>query len=187
MLKRLAVLVLCLLLLVGCTDQDASLAPVLELRQKLLEGKGCNFSATVTADYGEYLHTFVLQCNADGSGDVSFQVIAPDSISGITGSITQEEGKLTFDNEVLIFSPLADGLLAPVTAPWVLIHTLRSGYIVSCGETEQGAIVSIDDSYAENSMGLEIRLDHQNMPVSAEIIWQGRRILSMIIDNFVIL
>lgn len=160
---------------------------VLELRRRMQESADIRFKATVTADYGDTLQTFVLSCQSDSSGVVRFQVLAPDSIGGISGGISGETGKLTFDDEILVFSPLADGQLAPVTAPWVLIHTLLGGYISSCGETKQGWIVSMDDSYADDALRLEMRLDGDCLPVSAEIVWQGRRILSMKIENFEIL
>ena len=159
----------------------------ISLRNRLQKGNGCSFTATVTADYGTYLHTFALQCAADATGEIRFQVLAPDTISGITGMISGQQGKLTFDEEVLLFSPLADGLLAPVTAPWVLVQTLKGGYIVSGCQLESGMELSIDDSYAENALRLDVQLNDQDLPVSAEIFWEGRRILSMLIEDFQIL
>ena len=176
-----------MLFLLGCAPGADPLEKGITLRTGLLEGNGCGFFATVTADYNDYLHTFVLQCVADSSGAVRFEVIAPDSISGITGIMTGEEGTLTFDDEVLLFSPLADGQLAPVTGPWVFLKALRSGYLVSCGQTGYGSILTLDDSYAEDAFRLEVGLDDRDLPVFAEIYWQGRRILSMRIDNFEIL
>lgn len=175
--------VLVIFLLFGCAGADDTMDRVLALRQQALE-KGCAFTATVTADYGEATRSFVLRCESDPDGSVRFQVLAPENISGITGTMDAEKGTLTFDDQVLAFDPLADGLLAPVTAPWVLVHTLRSGYIASCGKIENGLRLSIDDSYREDTLGLEIWLDEGDLPVSAEILWQGRRILSMRVENF---
>ena len=186
-MKRWFAGVVCVFLLLGCSPGADPVEKGMTLRTKLLEGKGCAFSAAVTADYGDYLHTFVMLCTADPSGAVQFTVTAPESISGITGAVNGEGGKLTFDEEVLLFSPLADGQLAPVTAPWVIVKALRSGYLVSCGETGQGSILTVDDSYAEDALRLEIRLDDRDLPVSAEIYWQGRRILSVRIEHFEIL
>lgn len=156
----------------------------LTLRKRLLDAQGCSFDATVSADYGEYLHTFVLRCRADPDGILEFEVLAPDTISGITGQIDREQGKLTFDQEILAFSPLADGQIAPVTAPWILIHTLRGGYLESVADTDSGLLLSIDDSYADDALHLEIHLDGEDLPARSEIFWQGRRILSLQIENF---
>ena len=117
-MRRWTVVLVCVLFLVGCTSGEAALDPGLRLRQRLLDSGGCAFRTTVTADYGDYLHTFVLSCQGDSTGELRFEVVAPDTISGITGVIRGEQGKLTFDEEVLVFSPLVDGLLSPVSAPW---------------------------------------------------------------------
>lgn len=186
-MKRLAAVVLCMVMLLGCAADDDTMDRVLALRRALQESNGVGFKATVTADYGQKLQTFVLSCQSNPSGTVSFQVLAPDTIGGITGTVSGEAGRLTFDDEILVFSPMADGQLAPVTAPWVLVHTLLGGYISSCGETKQGLIVSMADSYADDALRLDVRLDSGDLPVSAEILWQGRRILSMKIENFEIL
>jgi hypothetical protein len=66
----------------------------------------------------------------------------------------------------------------------VLVHTLRSGYILSCAELESGTMVSIDDSYENDALNLSVWLDSENLPTGAEVFWQGRRILSMTVKNF---
>ena len=182
-MKRWLLLVLCVFLF-GCRSADAEMERALALRSKFLESAGCSFDATVTADYGDYRHTFVLNCQTDQSGSIRFEVLAPDTISGITGIMDENQGKLTFDEEVLVFSPMADGQLAPVTAPWILLQTLRSGHITACGQTERGLLLSINDSYADDALGLEVQLDGADTPVFAEIIWQGRRILLIQLENF---
>lgn len=159
----------------------------LMLRERLLNAQGCSFDATITADYDDYRHTFVLRCSADAAGVIQFEVLAPDTISGISGFMDEKQGKLTFDDEILAFYPLADGQIAPVTAPWIVYHTLRSGYITACGEMGGNLLLSIDDSYADDALRLEIRLDDRDFPISAEIIWQGRRIVSVLLENFELL
>ena len=154
------------------------------LARSKFQSTPCRFRATVSADYGDMIHTFVLECEADERGDVAFSVAAPDTISGITGSLTGESGFLTFDGEILGFNMLADGQLSPVSAPWVLIHTLRGGYLRYCAETDSGLHLTIDDSYAENAMQVDIWLSGEHLPTGAEILWQGRRILTVKVENF---
>ncbi len=153
------------------------------MRQQL-QSSGCSFDCTVTADYGEVIHRFSMRCSVDQKGTLIFAVLSPESISGITGQISQSKGKLTFDDKALAFDLLADGQLSPVSAPWVLIHTLRGGYLSSCAEIEGGMILSIDDSYDKDPLRLDIRMDEEGKPKTAEILWQGRRILSMEVENF---
>ncbi len=184
-MKRILVLLSCFLFLSGCGSQNGT-DRAMTLRQKLLACSGCSFDVTVTADYSDVIYTFAMQCEVKENEDLSFTVKEPESISGITGIITGEEGQLTFDSTVLAFSKLADGQITPVSAPWVFIHTLRSGYIRSCSETQDGAMLIIDDSYEEDPLQLDIWLNGQDVPVSAEILWQGRRIVSLEIENFTV-
>lgn len=151
------------------------------------QSSGCMFRATVSADYGDMIHTFVLDCTADETGDVSFAVAAPDTISGITGTLTGKAGFLTFENEVLAFSMLADGQLSPVSAPWILVSTLRGGYLRYCTETDGGYRLTVDDSYADQAMQVDIWLDENDQPTGAEILWQGRRILTVKVESFAFL
>lgn len=186
-MKRLGVLILVMLLLCGCGGSDEKMDRAMALRQRLLDAEECRFEATVTADYGETFSTFVLLCSGDREGNLTFEVLAPDTIGGITGTMNAQQGKLTFDDEVLVFEPLADGVIAPVTAPWIFLHTLRSGYLTACADVNAGLLLSIDDSYADDALSLEILLDENDHPKEAEIIWQGRRILSLKIEEFELL
>ena len=180
-MKRLTGILLCVILLAGCTN-DNGLDRAMDARSKI-QSEACRFRVTVSADYGEMIHTFVMECESDDRGNVAFLVTAPDTISGITGNLTGESGFLTFDNELLAFELLADGQISPVSAPWVLMHTLRGGYLRSVAETETGSRLTIDDSYAENAMQVDVWLE-EGIPTGAEILWQGRRILTLRIENF---
>ena len=170
-------------MLPGCSAQNQALDRAMAMRQQL-QCTGCSFDCTVTADYGTVIHTFTMRCTSDAQGALTFEVLSPESISGITGTISQNKGKLTFDDKALAFDLLADGQLSPVSAPWVLIHTLRGGYLASCAEIEGGMLISIDDSYEEDPLRLDIRMREDGTPKTAEILWQGRRILSLEVESF---
>ena len=88
---------------------------------------------------------------------------------------------------LLAFPLMADGLVTPVSAPWLFIKTLRSGYITACGKDGDNIKIEIDDSYEENALRLEIIANSDNVPVFAEIIWKGQRVLSINVKNFVLL
>ena len=168
----------------GCSKEDPYLMRGLALREKLLNTEKCSFSANITADYGDKFYTFTMQCYADKDGNIKFTVVKPDSISGISGALSAIGGKLTFNDTALSFPLLADGEVSPVSAPWLLIHTLRSGYLTSCCAEEGGVRLTIHDSYEEDALQLDIWLDSHDLPVNAEILWQGRRVLSLSVEDF---
>ncbi len=183
-MKRFWMLLPIILLLLGCTGQEDMLEPMLQLRTELLQ-KGCSFDAEIAADFGDRTYEFTLACTADEQGNISFSVRAPQTIAGITGSVSAGEGALTFDDSVLIFELVADGELSPVSAPWVLMKAMRGGYIRSCGKDGVLTQVSLDDSYQEDALQLELWLDENNLPTQAEIFCEGRRILTLCIKDFV--
>ena len=186
-MKRLLSVLVLLLVLAGCAGENSELDRAMTLRAKLLAAAGCRFDAVITADYGDKTHSFSVSCEADGQGNVTFTVNEPESIGGITGTISGEGGKLTFDDTALAFELLADGHVTPVSAPWLLVKTLRGGYVTACGADGEQIRVSIDDSYAEEALHLDIWLGEGDLPVRGEVLFGNRRILSLEVKNFEIL
>lgn len=185
--KLILLLVVVLLGCNGCNSMDADLNCALELRDSILSGNGISFDTCITADYGENLYDFSMYCTADENGNTTFTVTEPDTISGISGLVSESGGEITFDDKILIFELLADGQITPVSAPWLLVHTLRSGYIGACGRDSDGVHIQFDDSYNDEALQLDIWTGDNGVPMYAEILWQGRRIVSMRIENFTIL
>lgn len=183
-MKRCAVCIL-FLLLTGCSEND-ELQAGMELRSKLLQASGCAFSVSAAADYGSELYSFSMDCTADRQGEIAFTVTQPESISGISGKLHSDSGELIFDNTALHFPLMADQQLSPVSAPWILLNTLRSGCITSACEEEGIIRLSVDDRYEEDALRLDIWLDEGQLPVHADILQEGRRILSLDVKNFVI-
>lgn len=181
-MKLIAVFVLCAVLLCGCSEKPLDQA--IAFRQKMTESEGCSFLCEITADYVEKLYTFTMQCSFDKSGNMSFEVMEPDSISGITGTLDEKGGELTFDDQALAFELLADGYITPVSAPWLMIRTIRGGYMESCSQETDAYRITFCDSYKEDALQLDLWMDSGQMPARCEIIWQGRRILSLDVSSF---
>ena len=178
-MKRILPMVLAVLLC-GCsarTEMDQALA----LRGRLL-GEQTRFRCTVTADYIDTADVFSMDCTAETDGSLRFTVTEPESISGISGTISGSDGELTFAGEILAFPLLGDDRLSPAAAPWVLVNALKNGYITSVGKEGEGLILTVDDSYDEDAMTLQITTDEACNPTFAEIFLDGRRILSMEVE-----
>ena len=185
-MRKLVVLLLSFLLglLPGCGGGQDATAQAMDLRARLLSSNGYTFDTEVTADFGDKVYTFAMNCRADNAGNVTFTVILPETIAGISGVIDSNGGKITFDDVALAFGLLADGRLTPVSAPWVLVHTLHYGYITACAQTDSGVMISINDSYEDEALNLSVYLGRDGLPAEAEIFWNGRRVLSLTVKNF---
>lgn len=186
-MKLAAAMLLSLSLLTGCSANSEPLDRAMDLRNKLLNEDQCSFSTVITADYGDRIHTFSMDCVTDTDGNLSFTVTDPDTISGITGQFANGAGMLTFDDSVLAFPLLADGQIAPVCLPWIFMRTLRSGYISGYAEDKDNIIVYYEDSFENAVLNMEILLDQNNNPLYTEIFWNQKRILSAQIRDFTVL
>ena len=174
-------------ILCGCTPNNSALDRAVRLREELLTADTCSFDMSVTAHYPDAAYQFQLNCSADRNGTLCFTVTSPETIRGICGEISSDTAALTFDDKVLAFPILADDRLTPVSAPWIFYSTLRSGCLTGCMETERGLLLSIDDSFFENPLHLEIHTDLNDSPVYAEVYYQSKMVLSLDISNFSLL
>lgn len=186
-MKRIAAIVLFLVMLSGCGGNGVSVDRPLQFRKNLNQSSGYTFDAVITADYGNKCYEFELSCKVNNGSEFSFCVVNPETISGISGIISEQSAALTFDDKILVFEMLADGQITPVIAPWLTIRALTSGFISACGTEGELLHVQIDDSFYEIPLKLDVWFDTANHPVRAEILWDGRRILSLEIKNFEIL
>lgn len=186
-MKKAAILLMVALTFMGCSREHREMEEALHFRSALLQAQGCSFQTEITADYGEVLYEFSMDCRADRHGTVSFSVTGPETIAGITGTVSETKGELTFDDTALQFELMAEGTLSPVSAPWLLIRTLRSGCITSVCEEGGMLRLSVDDSYADDALRLDIWLDEENRVTRAEVLQQGVRILTLRVASFQLL
>lgn len=175
-------MLLCLLMLAGCGGKNGTMDEALALRGAITQAKMCSFSIKITADYGDMTYDFAMDCVSDNQGNVTFSVTQPESIAGITGKIGADGGKLTFDDTALYIPMLTDDQITPVSAPWLLMRTLLGGCITSCADGR----ITIDDSYENDALKLDIQLDAAGMPAAADVYWKNRRILVLQVTSFVL-
>lgn len=159
----------------------------MKFRESLLAAQSCSFETEVTADYGDSLNQFRMGCQSDPSGKTAFEVLAPETIAGIKGNISYSGGELSFDDTVLYFDLLTDDQLSPVSAPWIFLKALRGGYITSVCREDSFLRVTVDDSYESDALTLDVWLEKDRVPVRADIFWDNRKILSLTVENFVLL
>ena len=183
-MKRLFTLLVIILFLPGCSSHSERLNQAMKMRGTLNKAQGCRFTAENTADYGKEVYTFSMDCRWDNGGILTFEVVKPESISGITGKISNEGSSLTFDGKVLAFQSIADDYITPVTAPWLFVKTLAGGYIESVAKEDTLLHILAQDTYASESMTMDIWITEENLPTRAEMVWKGKRILTLNVKNF---
>ncbi|MFR3326027.1 MAG: hypothetical protein ACLTR8_16550 [Oscillospiraceae bacterium] len=63
------------------------------------------------------MYTFSMDCQCDSQGNLTFAVTAPETITGITGKVSDAGGKLTFDDTALQFDLMAEEQVTPRQRP----------------------------------------------------------------------
>ena len=186
-MKRLLSVMLVVFVLSGCRSSSDEIDRVVALRTALQNKGGCSFNANITVDYGDSFTAFALSCKCDDQQNMDVTVLGPDTISGITYRISGGKGKLTFDDTAVGFEMIADDQITPVCAPWLIMKALKSGYISATSNETDGLLVRLDDSFFGTAFSVDIWLGDNDLPKYAEVIWQGKRIVSMHISDFEIL
>lgn len=183
-MKKVLAVFIALFMLTGCAGSNQEMTRAISLRERIMKSEGCSFLSVITADYGDKIYEFTMDCKTDSEGNLKFSVVEPSTIAGIEGSVSANGGNFTFDDKVLAFETMADGMITPVSAPWVLMNTLTSGYLSACGNDGEYLKILLDDSYKEEALRLEVWVDAQDRPVRTEILWKGTRVLSVDVKNF---
>ena len=78
---------------------------------------------------------------------------------------------------------MADGLLSPVSGPWVLLRALRSGNLTSAGTEGALTRLTIDDSFQDDALQADLWLEN-GVPIRAELCCQEQKFLSMELTGF---
>ncbi len=182
-MKRIFAAITAIFLLCGCRADQSAMDRGISFRDKLLSQE-CSFQAQIDAYYSDALYSATVNCQMYRNGKMDFTVLSPESISDIKGTVDAEKGQLVFEDAVIAFPLLADGQVSPITGPWVMLKALRSGFLNGAGKDGELLQLSLDDSYGENPLHVNVWLDGSDMPVNADIYWNERRVLSIKVTQF---
>lgn len=129
------------------------------------EASQLQFRADISSRQSEMVKKLTLDCVTEPDGAVSFTVIRPERIAGVSGSIGADEGKL--------FRP--DGGLRTVASPWMLLHALRCGKLQSCTRRKGILVVQLAAWYNREPVPVELHIRKGKL-LSAQLHWREQRI-----------
>ncbi len=184
-LKLAAVLTILLCLLSACGSKEtASLQAPMDFRTQLLEAGACTFQAEITADYGDSIYVFTVDCECLTDGTATVTVSEPQSIAGITAKITAGGDELVFDDMAVAFEPLANGNAAPVCAPSIAVDAWTNAYIRAAGQEGEWLRVTYERGYDAEQLIVDCWYDEKNIPICAEICYNDQTVLKLDISQF---
>lgn len=176
-----AAILLLLFLLSGCTPQETALSPAIEFRAAL--ANGCRFHAQVSADFGETVASFAMDCETDSDGVLRLTVTEPETLSGITATVKNGGGTITYDGMVLEFGLLANGNVIPAAAPAIAADCWSRAYIASAGQEDALYRVTYEKDFDEKRLVTDTWFEN-GVPICAEVCYNGQRILKILISSF---
>lgn len=183
MRRILLSVLLCFVVLSACAGDDGHIRPAIDFRAALVQSGGCSFTGEISADDGECIQIFRLSCDADAGGALSFTILEPETLEGISATVTEGGERLDYDGLSVDLGLLADESLAPAAAPGVILQSWLEGYILWGGESEEYYEVTYEQEL--NQVLLKVVTTFKNkLPISAEVCYNNGRILQMKIEEF---
>ncbi len=159
------------------------MTPAIEFRAALVQAGGCSFTAAITVDYGQRVQCFTLACDVDGEGTTNITLLEPESIAGVTATVTDDGGQITYDGMALDFGLLANGSLIPAAAPCMLAACWLKEYISDAGQGEIGYQVRYRKKIGEKELLLDTFFEN-GIPFLAEVCYNDSGILKIEISDF---
>ena len=178
-MKRIVILPLCLLLLCsGCGKKSGAAANIQEQYSRIAAAQ---MEAEVTFHTAQENRSFTLQC-AFTPESSTVTVTAPETVKGITATVSGEELTIAYDGAVL--SAGGAWTLGPVNALPCLLRAIGSGYLLEEGrETLDGADcyrLTLDVGTAAAPLKCTAWLDAESLlPRYAEFAADGAVVVSV--------
>ncbi len=171
--------------LAGCGGPDDAVQRALDMRTDLLGAGSCTFSAEVSADLGDRVCAFTLDCAYSAPDDsATLTVTAPDTLAGIRASVTGEGARVAFEDTRLELGTPPGGGPAPLELPRILGGAWASGYIESESELPEGFLATYRTGYGEEELLVCTWFNEQGVPTEAEVYDGGTRVLSAELTGF---
>ena len=175
----------CLLLSSCAATQDEPVQKALDFRVMLLGSAQCAYTAEVSADFGERIYEFTLECAYNPKEDTAeLTVTEPEPIAGVRASTDGTDGMLEFEEVSLALGTVGDSRLAPMQLPQLLGDAWAYGYIESQTEAGDGCQVTYRTGYDEDELLVYTWFDADMAPVRAEIYCDELCVLSADIAAF---
>lgn len=182
MRRVIAVLAMCLFC-VACAAEDKYISPALEFRTALIQAKGCSFVAEVTADFGKTVQIFTMDCESDAQDAFYLTVLEPETLKGITATVKESGGQITYDGLAMDFGLLANGNVIPAAAPAIVAACWTDEYISAAGEQGEEYRVTYEKNFDENRLIVDTWFK-KGVPICAEICYNNQRIIKITIRDF---
>lgn len=178
-MRRIVIAILLCIFCTACSKEDIS--PAIDFRAELVQ-KGCSFTADVEADFGLTVQNFTLQCQTQEE-TLRFEVLAPESLSGITATVSNGGGTVTYDGMAMDFGLLANGNVIPAAAPAIIADCWKNAYISAVGADGEYYTATYERDHDQKKLVVQTWFE-KGLPISAEICYNQMRVIKITFRDF---
>lgn len=175
--------VMAVLLCVGCSQEEKLLEEAIDFRAQLVQAGGCSFQSQVTADFGDNVEEFTLDCQGDTEGTLHMTVLEPEVLSGITAEVSDGGGKITYDGLSVDFGLVAQGNVSPAAAGGLVLDAWLNGYISAAGQEDEFYRVTYKKDFEEKQVVVETYFKN-GLPNYAEVCYNNQGVLKLHFTEF---
>jgi len=167
--------------LTACRSNQTAEERILEIRE-LFQTSTQNFSAELTANYGDRVHTFTLRFSSEAN---TLEVLAPEIIAGIVIAVSESGTVLHFDGAELDTGPLTEDGLSPLAALPTIVYEWKEGHITgSHFETFHGIeTVVMTTAISDRVQHMTWFNRETGLPIKAELFQNGTLVLGIIFEG----
>ena len=187
----LALMTALCLCLCACGGKSGTDKMTEEIKSEYSKIKSITMIVSVTADYGNRVYEYKLRCvGKDDAMDI--EVMEPEGIKGIKAHISKDKAGLEFEGVTLDTGELFGDGLSPLEAMPMMLNAWKSGYAMETWKEKINGTQTLAVKYELSKAGNSKDTKHvvwfdlkSNLPVKAEILYDGYRVINCTFGNII--
>jgi len=163
-----------------------------DIKAEYLKAESVTLIISVTADYGSRVYDYKLRCVAQ-TDTADIEIMEPEGIKGLRAHVSEEGIGLEYDGVTLDTGELFGKGLSPIEAIPMMLNAWRSGYITETRSEKIDKADTLAVTFDLKPAGSETEIAHtvwfdkdSHLPVKAEIIYDGYRVIDCTFGNVIL-
>lgn len=178
-----------ILLLAACGGGEGE-TETADLRDRYHDMTGCTMEAVVSCDQEGLAWEAVLRCDYVPDGESTVEVLAPETIAGVTAVLEEPGWRLEYEGDSLNAGTLSDEEISPAACLPRLMNALRDGWLLEENQEDWSGTpcirLTVDQTGVKDAKILStlwLRQD-DGTPLRGEITVDGEIILTADFTSF---
>ena len=162
-----------------------------EIKTEYSAAKSVTMIAEVTADYGKRVYQYKLRCICK-DGEAELEVMEPEGIKGIKAHVSNGKTGLEYEGVTLDTGELFGDGFSPIDALPMMVEAWKGGFVEETWKDKVNGTQTVAVRYDLSEKEGEKPVKHtawfdteSRLPVKAEILYDGYRVISCTFGNII--